>query len=668
MQSSMPTNAQSVRQLASTRERRYFLWLALASGTAYVIVFSNLPVALLATALHDDALYLRLGRSIASGKWLGAFDQFTLAKGPGYPIFLALVSWSGLGVNFAEALLLSVAIFLFCLVVGGVAGSYRLSIVLFLLTLWHPVFLTNRVLRDSIYTSLIILLLGLTAAWLFHSPLRRAHALLPALSGVVFGGFWLTREEGVWIIPPLVVLLLASRAVDSDNRISRVALIRRLAIAAICFASVLGTLAAVNRIFYGSFITVDFKERNFTSALNALQAINSGSQVAYLPVPRGAREMAYAVSPTAATLRPFLDPASSPGWQYGCAIYPETCGDIAGGWFVWALRDASAQAGYYNSPREAAEFFGKVAKEINTACAAGTLSCRSQFLDFMAQPTAEQYRAIPSRFFRAIEMLALRSGDLSPVPYSSGSAEAIALNARFLNGPPLMPPSETGLMQLEGWYYKRERGGTWLTVHTREADGKAGDVLLERRASPDLVSAFHDESASFQRFRLVVACSAQCVIELKSDDGSTEIVTIDNPATHRRQISLGTGVVHFDSISAASGATSTLLDGRARLTNHIHTLAQTTYRAFLPWLLALSLIAFAVSVLLAIFKRGLPISLCMAAVLWTLVASRVALLGVVDATSFSAVIPLYLIPAYYGSVLAAVLSLAAMFQLFRRSP
>ena len=53
----------------------------------------------------DDAGYLRLAASLARGDWLGPYDQFTLIKGPGYPAWVALVSWSGLSLSFAQQVL-----------------------------------------------------------------------------------------------------------------------------------------------------------------------------------------------------------------------------------------------------------------------------------------------------------------------------------------------------------------------------------------------------------------------------------------------------------------------------------------------------------------------------------------------------------------------------------
>jgi hypothetical protein len=46
-----------------------------------------------------------------------------------------------------------------------------------------------------------------------------------------------------------------------------------------------------------------------------------------------------------------------------------------GGWFLWALRDCVADAGYYRSGRFPGQFYQRLAAEVNDACAAGQLQC-----------------------------------------------------------------------------------------------------------------------------------------------------------------------------------------------------------------------------------------------------------------------------------------------------
>ncbi len=41
------------------------------------------------SAPHDDTLFVGLALSILQGNWLGDYNQFTLMKGSGYPLFIA---------------------------------------------------------------------------------------------------------------------------------------------------------------------------------------------------------------------------------------------------------------------------------------------------------------------------------------------------------------------------------------------------------------------------------------------------------------------------------------------------------------------------------------------------------------------------------------------------
>ncbi len=108
------------------------------------------------------------------------------------------------------------------------------------------------------------------------------------------------------------------------------------------FGLAMGIFRFVNLTAYGSFAGVDSQESNFVGAMQALQNVRVGKPIPYLPVSRPARLKIYEISPAFASLKKYLDPPGTPVWQWGCAPYPLTCGDIAGGWFFWALRDAVA--------------------------------------------------------------------------------------------------------------------------------------------------------------------------------------------------------------------------------------------------------------------------------------------------------------------------------------
>jgi putative ABC transport system substrate-binding protein len=100
---------------------------------------TNTPLNIWWNASHDDGLFMRLAANISSGRWLGPYDHFTLMKGPGYPLFLALSAASGLPVTAMHAFLAIAAILGAAWAIGRVSGSRVLAISAFLLLIFLPV-------------------------------------------------------------------------------------------------------------------------------------------------------------------------------------------------------------------------------------------------------------------------------------------------------------------------------------------------------------------------------------------------------------------------------------------------------------------------------------------------------------------------------------------------
>jgi len=154
--------------LLSMKRRAFYICVA-ALSLLYVIVLANTPITILVDAAHDDGYYMKFGRLIAEGHWLGPYDQYTLMKGPGYPLFLALANWLGLSVTVAQAFFHCIAVVFFGTICRAFIGSYLAAAVLIALLLWEPMNYTTpilRVLRDGFYGDQVLIVLG-ALAWTF---------------------------------------------------------------------------------------------------------------------------------------------------------------------------------------------------------------------------------------------------------------------------------------------------------------------------------------------------------------------------------------------------------------------------------------------------------------------------------------------------------------------
>lgn len=349
---------------------------ALAILAASLALRSAFPLYAVANAVHDDALFVRLATSIAAGHWLGPYDNLTHAKGAGYPLFIALVSLAGVPLKLAEhvAYLSGCAALSFVaarLLRSRAAGLACLAFLAFNPVLWHPE-AGGRVIREGLYSALTLWIMALAAHAFLESRARRG--ALAAL-GVIGGFFWLTREEGLWLAPSVLLLALAW-VVRSRGEPWR-ARVARLGIPVAAFSMVVAAMNLANYWRYGEFRNNDFRSRDFQQAYGALSRIAHEAPQPYVVFPADARRKAYAASPAARELAPVLDGPVGEGYRAeGCRhTAASPCREILAAWFVWALRDAVAGAGHYATPTRARAYYRTLAREVNTACERGELRC-----------------------------------------------------------------------------------------------------------------------------------------------------------------------------------------------------------------------------------------------------------------------------------------------------
>ncbi len=184
----------------------------------FVFLAVNTPLTIMVWQAYDDALFVRIAQSLAGGRWLGHFDELTLAKGPGYPVFLAANYWSGLPITLTQAIFHIVAAAAMAFIAFRSSGSRAWAMLLMALLLFHPKVLElGRIMRDGVYMSQSVLLLALYAYVIFYAENAERRRLALA-TGLLLGWFWLTREEGIWMLPSLLVLLVFGFARSQPDR------------------------------------------------------------------------------------------------------------------------------------------------------------------------------------------------------------------------------------------------------------------------------------------------------------------------------------------------------------------------------------------------------------------------------------------------------------------
>jgi hypothetical protein len=318
--------------------RRKFWFAAGAISVVSLWLRAGFPVYVPGVATYDDMLFIKLAGFLGSGHWLGPYDQLTLAKGMFYPLFILVAFASAIPLKIAEQMVYLGASALIARVVAGRSGSGRLSLFLFASLAFNPVLWSAslaRVVREGIYLSLGLATVTLVLAISFPQTdgVRRGPLWkLASALGLVGAAFWLTREEGFWLVPAIAVLL-AIMFFHVGRFRPIVSRLKPLRVGLAVFSAILVLVAATNLTVYGVFRLTDCQSGNFMEAYGAISRITPATWRRYVVFPVDSRLRAYDVSPAALELRPYLDGEVGRNWRnFGCSQTRTTdCPEILSG-------------------------------------------------------------------------------------------------------------------------------------------------------------------------------------------------------------------------------------------------------------------------------------------------------------------------------------------------
>ena len=477
---------------------RPWLELALAAGLVALklILATDLHLAALGAALHDDALFVTQADAIMHGHWLGAFNELTLAKGPVYPLFLAAVGWSGAPLLLAQTFVHALACAVFVRALRPLLPGAHVRLLLFLALLFDPHTLSSesvgRVLRSGLQPALT--LCALAGAIGLAARLRAAPRSLPAWSvfaGGAFAAFWYCREEGIWLAPS--VLLVGGAAVVQVLRQpgpGRGRQLFLLALPVLVFLAAGALLRGVNARCYGAAIAVDVRDGAFPQAYGALLRLTPAVAQPTVPVARETRLRAYRVSPAFARLEPGLEGPVGDGWLRLSQSAPGAGAadrEIRGGWFQWALREAAARAGCYRDAGTADRYWAQVAAELNAACADGRIAAGGPRSGFLPRWDARLWRPLGHSMLGAAAVVVQFSDfGVQAVPFQN-PPDRQALFARVTHEPAataFVPPTwrTAARMQLSRVY-------RWLGLVATALAGLLTAGLVLRRSWRSLEAA-----------------------------------------------------------------------------------------------------------------------------------------------------------------------------------
>lgn len=351
------------------------LIFVVASALIRYWLTAGLPITAHAHGTYDDALFIRLAESVVSGQWLGDYDKLTLVKAPLYPLYIAANYLLGLQFKTMEhAIYIVACVILYLALIKARVNPY-LALVPFMLLLFNP-YHHASVERGWFYAAIVFLVIAgiyyMISIRTVSGSIRSSHAFL---LGLGLAALYLSREETIWLYP-LLAVAFTLLFYQPDRQRALLLMSKVLPLLLLGMAIPISAVLSMNYLKYGHFGIKDSAVKEFKTTFKLMKSVRTDEEKPFVDVTHKSLTQMFDVSPALARFQPHLQ--GSLGKQWGglmCKRHAEACNEIGGGYIFWALRDALAAEGYYQSPDKMRSVYSEISEELQRGCSSGRLDC-----------------------------------------------------------------------------------------------------------------------------------------------------------------------------------------------------------------------------------------------------------------------------------------------------
>ncbi|QNJ24531.1 putative membrane protein [Synechococcus sp. SYN20] len=388
--------------------KRIWLFGCLLIISFYIFSLYGLPTEVPSSG-HDDDLFISHALSIGRGNWLDSnYDQLTLIKGPYHSVQMWIFSIFRMPPLFGLRVFYSIVCVIFCTTCLKKLSSWLKCLALTCL-LFDPLLLGTgpgwRLLREVSYIpiELIAVTAGICSIDILKSfdynlkQVEKKYALIICLIITYFslGLLMITREARFVVVATALYFSIHvfCRVFISTRYFNSKFLIRLLPIVIACFVSINGPVFIVkliNQSHYGLYISNEFEEGSFKSFYQNLSSVKKlgSSQKQYVPIDQESIDLIRSVA-NDNDLSNVLSNLDDLVWKTpGCNINQDLCGEYAGGWFMWALRQSMFSTFQIDTPEQFQDLTRKLNKQIIEVCDQNKniLSCVQSSYGYLPYP------------------------------------------------------------------------------------------------------------------------------------------------------------------------------------------------------------------------------------------------------------------------------------------
>ena len=592
-------------------------------------------------APHDEYWYIQ---NAFNGIWGGDYNEMTLIHLPIYSIWLRCLNLFGIPVRLAMDVGWLLANTYLAYAVFRLTRMAWAAALLFCFLAFHPyVFVIfDRALAETFLTVLSAVVLAAAIELWNCRDNRLSRRARVALIVYVFGFAiaYHTRTEGIVLTAPL--LLLACWSIFDRNRwwrrgANKFALVVPFLLAPLLSTIILGSmLSAANYVKWGVWARQELAAPGYERAMAALSSIDAGPTPRQITVTQKMLSLAYRESPTLRELQPAMEGEIGQQWIALSRSNVGVPGEIGNGWFYWAFRGVAAHSGWHKNAKMADGKYAAAANELESAFASGRLKKRRMFSSFLDPDLGKWAPALPTSIFSVAKLV------VRPLPQDldlpSENASPNQFDKYTIITGRRSPPRR---ISVNGWVVAP--AGSQVSLDNLNVTSIG---LVER---PDVPGA-HPFAVSF------ISSSSPTELRLRTPDGRNGSVALST-------LKIGATTTMAGDASVLLGIEGFESNAQGHRADRFMKSLCLAYD-WLGYLICLTTLG--AGVLVLIRRRSSVIAGIMLLML-TAIGARVALFGVVDASSWSGIQARYIMPILPFFACMGVCSFVLFSDFFRRA-
>jgi hypothetical protein len=361
-----------------------------------------IPINFIQSALHDDALFVEQALALSNLNWLGEFNNRTMIKGAIFPIFLNTSLIFHIPLRLLESLLVIFSSLFFIRSLNFFKLSNNIKIILFILLIFSPIIYSSldyRILRDMIYPWLLLLILSqliiiLCSIYSFDKFSWKVTIYNSFILSFFLFIFFGTREEGIWILPLLILFAFLIIFITIKNK--RFKNFYFIFIPILFLKLFFLSYGSLNNFYYDTFTLNDFKNPSYVSGYSSILRVENDSKTRYDGPSFQTWDLIFQISPAARKLKSAIKGESYNNWSImGCKTIIDQrpylsnydcSNNMVSSYLIFSFRDVLWDSGF-KSPNDIYKIMDDIAFEIDQACDSGLIVCNRKIHNILPPST-----------------------------------------------------------------------------------------------------------------------------------------------------------------------------------------------------------------------------------------------------------------------------------------